>query len=100
MLHHHDIRYFDTMGIKDFLKKDKGTEFPMDAPPPYEPSTKSNDDLETYGHSTHVQTGTRDALPGADGKSTTDSENYKTLGRWRACVILITIEVGIGILSL
>lgn len=26
--------------------------------------------------------------------------NYKTLGRWRACVILITIEVGIGVLSL
>jgi hypothetical protein len=66
------------MGLKDFLRKDKGTEFPMDAPPPYEPSRKSNEDLETYGHSTHVQ----------------------TLGRWRACVILITIEVGIGILSL
>lgn len=27
-------------------------------------------------------------------------ENYRNLGRWRACVILITIEVGIGILSL
>ncbi|KAF2742876.1 hypothetical protein M011DRAFT_497303 [Sporormia fimetaria CBS 119925] len=27
-------------------------------------------------------------------------ENYKVLGRWRASVILITIEVGIGILSL
>jgi hypothetical protein len=26
--------------------------------------------------------------------------NYRTLGRWRTCVILITIEVGIGILSL
>lgn len=29
-----------------------------------------------------------------------EEENYKTLGRWRACVLLITIEVGIGILSL
>lgn len=27
-------------------------------------------------------------------------ENYKVLGRWRACVLLITIEVGIGVLSL
>jgi hypothetical protein len=27
-------------------------------------------------------------------------ENYRILGRWRSCVILITIEVGIGILSL
>ncbi|KAF2011031.1 hypothetical protein BU24DRAFT_355512 [Aaosphaeria arxii CBS 175.79] len=27
-------------------------------------------------------------------------ETYRTLGRWRACVILITIEVGIGVLSL
>jgi hypothetical protein len=88
------------MGLKDFLKKDKGTEFPMEAPPPYDPSTKSDDMEEAYGHSTDIQTGTRDALPGADDKSNADSENYRTLGRWRACVILITIEVGIGILSL
>jgi hypothetical protein len=84
------------MGIKDFLKKDKGTEFPMDAPPPYDPSTKSDDTEEAYGYSTNIQTGTRDALPGADDRSNSDSENYRTLGRWRACVILITIEVGIG----
>jgi len=29
-----------------------------------------------------------------------EEENYQTLGRWRACVLLITIEVGIGVLSL
>ncbi|KAH3907525.1 hypothetical protein HBI56_159460 [Parastagonospora nodorum] len=88
------------MGITDFLKKDKGADLAMDAPPPYDPSTKSEDTEEAYGHSTNIQTGTRDALPGADDNSDTGSENYKTLGRWRACVILITIEVGIGILSL
>ena len=84
------------MGIKDFLKKDNGADFATDAPPPYDPSTKSEDTEEAYGHSTNIQTGARDALPGADGMSDTGSENYRTLGRWRACVILITIEVGIG----
>jgi hypothetical protein len=35
-----------------------------------------------------------------DYKECPVEENYRTLGRWRACVILITIEVGIGVLSL
>jgi hypothetical protein len=83
------------MGLKDLLKKDKGQEFPMDFPPPYSPSVKDDDDMEEgYGHSTSVQTGD------GDGNANANDENYKTLGRWRACVLLITIEVGIGILSL
>jgi amino acid transporter len=85
------------MGIKDFLKKEKDSEFRQDAPPSYAPSEDS-DPEHAYGHTTNIHTG--DALAAADGKSGTDSENYKTLGRWRACVLLITIEVGIGILSL
>ncbi|KAF1921006.1 transmembrane amino acid transporter protein-domain-containing protein [Ampelomyces quisqualis] len=80
------------MGIKAFLKKEKDTE-PMDAPRPYPPSDKDDSLEEAYGHSTHIQTG------GGDGLHA-DSENYKTLGRWRACALLINIEVGIGILSL
>ena len=44
---------------------------------------------------------TGDGFAGATEYPNQDSsENYKTLGRWRACVILITIEVGIGVLSL
>jgi hypothetical protein len=80
------------MGIKDFLKREKDTES-LDAPPPYPPSDKDDSLEEGYGHSTNIQT------PGDNGLHA-DSENYKTLGRWRACVLLITIEVGIGILSL
>jgi hypothetical protein len=41
-----------------------------------------------------------DASAKADIEEYPAEENYRTLGRWRACVILITIEVGIGILSL
>jgi hypothetical protein len=37
---------------------------------------------------------------GVDYAESPVEENYRTLGRWRACVLLITIEVGIGILSL
>jgi amino acid permease len=47
----------------------------------------------------------RSQYPGTDKEGASfhemaPPENYQTLGRWRACVILITIEVGIGILSL
>jgi amino acid permease len=78
------------MGLKTFLKKDERHGSSMDSPPRYTPSEK--DDMEeAYRHNTNVQVG--------DG-SGVGSENYKTLGRWRACVLLITIEVGIGILSL
>jgi amino acid permease len=82
------------MGLKDLLKKDKGHEFPMDSPPPYTPSVKDADMEEGYGHSANIQTGD------GDGNANANDVNYKTLGRWRACVLLITIEVGIGILSL
>lgn len=82
------------MGLKDLMKKDKSTEFPLDAPPPYPPSDSAKDDEleEGYGHSTNIHSGEKYA--------SSQSEDYKTLGRWRACVLLITIEVGIGILSL
>jgi hypothetical protein len=78
------------MGFKTFLKKDEGQGSSLDFPPRYPSSEK--DDLEgSYGHDANIQAG--------EG-SGPDNENYRTLGRWRACVILITIEVGIGILSL
>jgi amino acid permease len=78
------------MGFKTFLKKDESHGSSLDFPPRYPSSEK--DDLEgSLGHDANVQAG--------EG-SGPDNENYKTLGRWRACVILITIEVGIGILSL
>ncbi|KAH7401103.1 transmembrane amino acid transporter protein-domain-containing protein [Phaeosphaeria sp. MPI-PUGE-AT-0046c] len=80
------------MGLKDLMKKDKSTEFPLDAPPPYPPSDKDEEMSEGYGHSTNIHSTDKNTNP--------DSEEYKTLGRWRACVLLITIEVGIGILSL
>jgi hypothetical protein len=63
------------MGIKDFLKKEKDSEFRQDAPPSYAPSEDS-DPEHAYGHTTNIHTG--DALAAADGKSGTDSENYKT----------------------
>lgn len=80
------------MGLKDFIKKDKPQDFPLDAPPPYPPSDKDQELEEGYGHSTN--------LNNAGNEASSESEEYKTLGRWRACVLLITIEVGIGILSL
>ncbi|KAF2032319.1 hypothetical protein EK21DRAFT_61040 [Setomelanomma holmii] len=64
----------------------------------YPPSHK--DDMEE-AYSQNIQTGwAGDAHPGATEYPNMDGENYKTLGRWRACIILITIEVGIGVLSL
>ncbi|KAH7127185.1 transmembrane amino acid transporter protein-domain-containing protein [Dendryphion nanum] len=45
-----------------------------------------------YGHDANISGATYDEFPA--------EENYRTLGRWRACVILVTIEVGIGVLSL
>ena len=88
------------MGLKNFLKKHEGQESAMDTPPYYPPSEK-DDPEEAYGHHTNVQTGwTGDGFVGATEYPNMDGENYKTLGRWRACVILITIEVGIGVLSL
>jgi amino acid transporter len=66
-----------------------------DAPaysPNHTPSEKAAIDLEKSSNG--------DERVKADLEEYPAEENYKTLGRWRACVILITIEVGIGILSL
>lgn len=83
------------MGLKTFLKKEHKAPSSEDFAP------DSEKDLETYGHNTDITTGwTGDGFPGASEYPHTQGEDYKTLGRWRACVILITIEVGIGILSL
>lgn len=74
-------------------------------------------DLEEYGqrdtpgYTTHMTRSEKDlsdpekSWVGTDqGKADVEEfpaeENYRVLGRWRSCVILITIEVGIGILSL
>ncbi|PSN63200.1 hypothetical protein BS50DRAFT_602910 [Corynespora cassiicola Philippines] len=54
---------------------------------------------DAYGHNAEVGSGIKNEAP-ASFDEFPPEENYRTLGRWRACVILITIEVGIGILSL
>lgn len=92
------------MGLKNpFQKKEQGSPAPSDAPP-YTGSEKSTYD-EEYGHNTNITTGwTGDGFAGANEYPRQPEEGlgdeYRTLGRWRACVILITIEVGIGVLSL
>lgn len=54
-----------------------------------------------YGNDTTIEPGWKsDNLAPASYDEHPPEENYRNLGRWRACVILITIEVGIGILSL
>ncbi|EUC50326.1 hypothetical protein COCMIDRAFT_82415 [Bipolaris oryzae ATCC 44560] len=86
------------MGLKAFLKKEQKTSSNGDVASDYPPSDK---DMEAYGHNTDITTGwTGDGHAGAAEYPNASGENYRTLGRWRACVILITIEVGIGILSL
>lgn len=86
------------MGLKAFLKKEQKTSSDGDVASDYPPSEK---DMEAYGHNTDITTGwTGDGHAGASEYPNASGENYRTLGRWRACVILITIEVGIGILSL
>lgn len=91
------------MGLKNpFQKKGQGSPAPSDAPP-YPGSEKSAYD-EEYGQNTNITTGwTGDGFAGANEyprQAEGLSDEYRTLGRWRACVILITIEVGIGVLSL
>ncbi|KAH8732215.1 transmembrane amino acid transporter protein-domain-containing protein [Phaeosphaeriaceae sp. PMI808] len=89
------------MGLKSFLKKGEKQDAPIDSSFPSYPSSEKDDMEEGYGHNTNIQTGwTGDGFTGANEYPNTEGENYKTLGRWRACVILITIEVGIGVLSL
>jgi amino acid permease len=85
------------MGLSAFLKKDQQSL--ANAPPAYYPESEKNDIEGEYGHNTNTQTGWMgDGHAGMDPNA--GGENYRTLGRWRACVILITIEVGIGVLSL
>lgn len=88
------------MGLKNPLHKDDRQEAPIDVPNYYPASEKSELD-EECGNNRNIQTGwTGDGHAGASEYPNAGGENYKTLGRWRASVILITIEVGIGVLSL
>ena len=87
-----------TMGLKSFLKKEQKAPSSDGVASDYPASEK---DMEAYGQNTDITTGwTGDGYAGASEYPNAPGENYRTLGRWRACVILITIEVGIGILSL
>ena len=89
------------MGLKTFLKKEHKKPVNDDAASHYAGSEKGTMD-EEFGHNTAIRTGwTSDGFAGAsEYPNNAEGENYRTLGRWRACVILITIEVGIGVLSL
>lgn len=87
------------MGLKAFLKKEHKT--PSNGDVASHTTASDKDDMEAFGHNTDITTGwTGDGFAGATEYPNAPGENYRTLGRWRACVILITIEVGIGILSL
>ncbi|KAF2133458.1 hypothetical protein P153DRAFT_281723 [Dothidotthia symphoricarpi CBS 119687] len=79
------------MGLKSFRRKEKEGSPPSELPSTYSASDKDTMD-EELGHNANLQAGVSEHPDAA--------ENYRTLGRWRACVILITIEVGIGVLSL
>ncbi|KAK3207432.1 hypothetical protein GRF29_103g991606 [Pseudopithomyces chartarum] len=84
------------MGVFNSLRKKDEHESPTEVPP-YEDALTDKD--EEYGQQQAIKTGwTGDGHAGANEYPS--EENYRTLGRWRACVILITIEVGIGVLSL
>ncbi|KAF1837329.1 hypothetical protein BDW02DRAFT_595651 [Decorospora gaudefroyi] len=88
------------MGLKTFLKKEHKTPSQDEAASHY-PASEKDGIEEAHGHNTDIRTGwTGDGYAGASEYPNATGENYRTLGRWRACVILITIEVGIGILSL
>lgn len=81
------------MGLKDFYRKDKEESPSAQSPSPtYSASDKDTMD-EEMGHNTNIQMGwTGDGHAGAN-EYPSASEDYRTLGRWRAMVILITIEV-------
>jgi hypothetical protein len=84
------------MGVFNSLRKKDEHESPTEVPS-YEDALTDKD--EEYGQQQAIKTGwTGDGHAGANEYPS--EENYRTLGRWRACVILITIEVGIGVLSL
>jgi amino acid permease len=85
------------MGLKSYFKKDTQRNSVLSQ---NSTSVKSEAN-EEYGNNSNIQTGwTGDGFAGANEYPNAGGEEYKTLGRWRACVILITIEVGIGVLSL
>jgi amino acid permease len=89
------------MGLKTFFKKEHKKPPSDGAASHYAGSEKGTMD-EDFGHNTAIHTGwTGDGFAGAsEYPNNAEGENYRTLGRWRACVVLITIEVGIGVLSL
>lgn len=91
---------FTIMGLESFFKKDP--QMPsLEAPPSYFNAPDKDETEEEYGLNINAQKGwTGDGDAGANEDANAGGENYRTLGRWRACVILITIEVGIGVLSL
>lgn len=74
------------------LPENYGQEGQIAYPPHLSPSEKEAYDPERSWNG--------DERPPTDIDACTVEENYRILGRWRACVLLITIEVGIGILSL
>lgn len=79
------------MGLKNILKKESARRS-IEVPTYYPESDKADVD-EELGHNTNIQTGwTGDGHAGANEYPHLDRENYQTLGKWRACVILITIE--------
>jgi len=85
------------MGLKNFRKKEEeGGDSPVQNPPIYSASDKDTMD-EELGQNTNIQMGwTGDGHAGAS-EYPGGEENYRTLGRWRACVILITIEVCVSL---
>ena len=86
------------MGVLSNIRKKDESQSP-EAPVYYPSDDASLGKDEECGQQQAIQTGwTGDGHAGASEYPS--AENYQTLGRWRACVILITIEVGIGVLSL
>jgi amino acid permease len=86
------------MGLKRFLPKDR--QGSLNDNSSYSHGSEKDDRDEEGGNNTTQPGWTGHGHAGPNEDLTAGTENYRTLGRWRACVILITIEVGIGILSL
>lgn len=87
------------MGLKRYLEK--GSRAQSDADTGSIPSqTKSDPDL-AKGDNANSEKGSTNESPGPDDhQEGVERSNYRTLDKWQACVLLITIEVGIGVLSL
>lgn len=87
------------MGVFNSFRKNDGPKLPIDTPNHYPSEDTVSDKDEEHGHNGTTQSGST----GEGDVGTSEhppTEDYQTLGRWRACVLLITIEVGIGVLSL